>query len=78
MEEKILEILEGLHPEFNYATSANFLEDGLLDSFDVVALVTELEQQFDISVDGEDILPENFQSVDSIEQLVNKSVVHEL
>jgi acyl carrier protein len=41
-------------------------------------LVTELEQQFDISVDGEDILPENFQSVDSIEQLVNKSVVHEL
>jgi acyl carrier protein len=73
MNQKILAILNGLHPEFNFAESANFIEDGMLDSFDVVSLVAELEENFNIAIDGEDILPENFASIESIKELVSKS-----
>jgi acyl carrier protein len=45
----------------------------MLDSFDVVSLVAELEENFNIAIDGEDILPENFASIESIKELVSKS-----
>lgn len=45
----------------------------MLDSFDVVTLVSELEEKFSIAIDGEDIIPENFSSVDRIANLVEKS-----
>lgn len=73
MKEKIIEILTGLRPEFDFTQPVNFIEEGMLDSFDVVTLVTELEEAFDISIDGEDILPDNFATVDDIEALVEKS-----
>lgn len=73
MENKIIEILSGLRPEFDFTQSSDFIEDGYLDSFDVVSLVSELEENFGILIDGEEIVPENFASVKSIETLVNKS-----
>ena len=73
MENKIYDILAELHPEFDYKTSNDFISDGMLDSFDVVNLVTELEDAFSISIDGEDILPENFSSIDAIKILVERS-----
>ena len=73
MEEKIIAILSELHPEFDFTQDVNFIEEGMLDSFDVVTIVTELEEKFDISIDGEDILPENFSSVESMMNLVAKS-----
>lgn len=73
MEEQVLKILNGLRPEFDFTESADFIEDGMLDSFDIVTLVTELEESFSISIDGEDITPENFASVETIINLVNKS-----
>lgn len=73
METKILNILSGLRPEFDFSKSSDFIEDGMLDSFDVVSLVTELEESFGILIDGEDIIPENFSSVSAIEKLINKS-----
>lgn len=73
MKEKITEILNGIRPEFDFSQPVDFIEEGMLDSFDVVTLVSELEDKFDILVDGEDIVPENFSSIESIETLVNKS-----
>jgi acyl carrier protein len=73
MKEKIIAILNGLHPEFNFSESVDFIEDGMLDSFDIVSLVSELEENFNIAIDGEDILPENFASIESIKELVSKS-----
>lgn len=73
MNEKICEVLAGLRPEFDFSTSSNFIEDGMLDSFDIVSLVTELEDVFGINIDGEDIIPDNFNSIESIAQLVKKS-----
>ncbi len=73
MEDRIFEILSNVRPENDFRLSANFIEDGMLDSFDVVNLVTELEEAFSISIDGEDIVPENFSSVQSIRSLVERS-----
>lgn len=71
--DKILQILADLRPEFDFSASRNFIDDGYLDSFDVVALVSELEEEFGVLIDGMDILPENFSSLESISRLVQKS-----
>ena len=73
MQTKILEILSGLRPEFDFTSSSDFIVDGMLDSFDIVSLVTELEESFNITIDGEDIIPDNFSSVDAIITLIEKS-----
>ena len=57
MEEKVLSILKEIRPEFDFEESDNFVEDGYLDSFDIVTLVSELETAFDVVIDGLDVLP---------------------
>lgn len=71
--EQIYEMLAELRPEFDYRASNDFIEDGLLDSFDVVTLVTDLEEKYDILIDALEIVPENFKSVEAIATLVTKS-----
>jgi acyl carrier protein len=73
MEEKVLSILKEIRPEFDFEESDNFVEDGYLDSFDIVTLVSELEVAFDVVIDGLDVLPENFETVQDICNMVNKS-----
>lgn len=76
MKEQIIKILTELRPEFNFTQEgADFIEDGMLDSFDLVTLVSELDSTFGISIDGVDILPENFSSVDAIANLLIKNGV---
>lgn len=72
--DKIYEMLEEIKPEFDFRSSSNYIEDGFLDSFDIVLLTSMLEETFDMKIDGLDIVPENFSSVESIMELVNKSV----
>ena len=72
MKNKIKEVLENIRPEFDFADSDNFLEDGLLDSFDLITLVSSLDQTFGISIEGTEMTPENFQNIDTIEKLVQK------
>lgn len=73
MEEKIYAILADIRPEFDFKESENFVEDGFLDSFDVVALVSEIEEQFNVIVDGMDVMPENFETVSMICKLIERS-----
>lgn len=73
MKEQIIRILTELRPEFDFTQSSSFIEDGMLDSFDVVALVSDLDAKFGISIDGMDIVPENFVSVEAIEELLRKN-----
>ena len=72
MEKQIIEILTSLRPEFDFSQDINFIEEGMLDSFDVISLVNALDEKFQISIDGTDILPENFSSLDSIKNLLKK------
>lgn len=74
MKEQIIKILTELRPEFDFSQEGvNFIEEGMLDSFDMVNLVSELDSTYGISIDGVDILPENFATVEGIEQLLKKN-----
>lgn len=76
MKEQIIKILTDLRPEFDFQQEGvDFIEEGMLDSFDLVTLVSELDNAFGISIDGVDILPENFSSVDAIAALLVKNGV---
>jgi acyl carrier protein len=72
MRNKITEILTEIRPECDFGKPCDFIADGMLDSFDIVTLVTELDKTFSISIDGTEILPENFQNLDAIESLLQK------
>ncbi len=75
LQDKVLSILQEVRPEFDFAESEDFIAEGMLDSFDVVQLVTGLDETFGISIDGTDILPDNFSSVDKIIGLLHKNGV---
>ena len=70
----IAELLQEIRPEFDFTTSQDFIADGMLDSFDVVTLVSELDKAYGISIAGVDIVPENFQSIARIEKLLDAYV----
>lgn len=71
--EKIYEILANIRPEFDFKNVEDFIAEGLLDSFDMVTLVSDLEAEFGIIIDGLDIVPENFVSVETIKATVEKN-----
>lgn len=73
MEQDILKMLEELRPEFDFSDSDDFVMDGLLDSFDIISLTDMLQEKYSIKIDGLDIVPENFSSVDAIIELIKKS-----
>ena len=74
MKEQIIKILTELRPEFDFTQEGvNFIEEGMLDSFDMVNLVSELDSTYGISIDGVDILPENFSTVYAIVALLVKN-----
>lgn len=73
--DRIYKILNELRPEFDFHTSEDFIGDGFLDSFDAVALIDMLEEEFSISIDGLDIVPENFVSIETIKNLLIKNGV---
>ena len=73
MKDIIFEILNEIKPEQNFYDSDNYIDDGMLDSFDIIELISMLEEKFDIVIDGMDIIPEYFSNVKQIESLVRKS-----
>lgn len=68
--EKLVDILKELRPDIDIE-SQSLVDDGILDSFDIVTLVGELTGAFSIEIGVEDIIPENFNSVDAIMALIN-------
>ena len=69
--EKLEEILRELRPDIDLEEKA-FVDDGVLDSFDIVTLVGDIVDAFGVEIAVEDIIPENFNSVDAIMELINK------
>jgi acyl carrier protein len=69
------DILKEIRPEFDFTASSDFIADGMLDSFDMVTLVATLDKTYGISIQGADIVPENFKNVQTIEALLRQSGV---
>ena len=65
---------EKSHPEFDFTEEGiDFIEQGMLDSFDIVTLISDFEDQFGIQIAGSEVLPENFANIDSIVKLLERS-----
>lgn len=70
--EKLLEILKGVRPDVNFENETALIDDGILDSFDVVSIISELDDQFGVQVRITELDPENFNSVEAIWNLVQE------
>jgi len=70
--EQIIEILNDINPDIDYENETSLIDDGLLDSFDIVSLVGELNDTFDITITVVDLIPENFNSAAAIAALVER------
>lgn len=72
MRDTILEILADINPDIDFGSENAIIDDKLLDSFDIVTLVGELNDAFDITITVVDLVPENFNSVSAMEALVDR------
>lgn len=70
--EELLEILSDLHPDVDFATQEHLVDDKILDSFDIVSLIAEINEAFDIAITAKDIIPENFNSAGALYALIQK------
>ena len=70
MREQIIEILTEICPGVDFEQETSLIDDGLIDSLDIVAVVTDLMDTFDVQLGVDDLTPENFNSVEAIEELI--------
>lgn len=68
--EKLLEILKSIRPDVDFENETALIDDGILDSFDVVSIISELDNEYGVQVRITELDPENFNSVEAIWQLV--------
>ena len=72
MEEKILEILAGTNEEILTYTGPNMVDDDIIDSFELIAIISRLEDEFDIEIDAGDVTEENFGNKDRVIALIKR------
>lgn len=70
--ERLLKILESLHKDVDMASFEGLVEEGILDSLDIVTLITEIDDIFDVRIPPEEILPENFNSAEALWSLIER------
>ncbi|MBQ6623374.1 MAG: acyl carrier protein [Mogibacterium sp.] len=70
--EELMEILEGMRPDIDFANETSLVTDRLLESFDIISLVTEINDEFDVKVKPADLIPENFDSVEAMWALIER------
>ncbi len=70
--EELLEILQELHPDVNFEEEEHLIDDKILDSFDIISIISEIAEQFDVVISAEHILPENFNSAKALYELIKQ------
>ena len=70
--EKLLEILDELHPDVDFETEEHLIDNKILDSFDIVTIVAEIDAESDVAIPAEELIPENFNSAQALYALVQK------
>lgn len=70
MREQLLSILKDIKPEIDFETATDLIDAGTLDSFDIVTVVVELNDAFDVEISVDDLVPENLNSVDAMIELI--------
>ena len=70
--ETLLEILNDIDDTVNWEDETALIDDRILDSFGVISLISELEDQFEIEIDASEIVPENFNSADAMWKMIQR------
>ncbi|MDD3612272.1 MAG: acyl carrier protein [Caldicoprobacterales bacterium] len=70
--EILLEILEELHPDVDFENCETLIDDKILDSFDIITLVADINDEFGVAIPAEELIPENFNSVKSLYALIER------
>lgn len=68
--EELLEILKGMKPDVDFETETGLIDNSILDSFDIVELIHELSEKFDVEISPAEIIPENFNSAESLWKMI--------
>lgn len=72
MRDTLLEILEEVRADVDFENEKALVTDGVLESFDIVEIVSQLTDEFDITIRTKDLVPENFNSVDAMLKLIEE------
>ncbi|MBR3297431.1 MAG: acyl carrier protein [Firmicutes bacterium] len=70
--EELLAIMSDVRPDLDFETETALIDDGILDSFDIISIVSEVNAQFGIEIDVNDLLPENFNSAEALYELIER------
>lgn len=70
--EQLLELLKGVRPDVDFENETALIDDGILDSFDVVSIISEIDDTFGVQIRINELDPENFNSAGSIWNLIMK------
>jgi acyl carrier protein len=70
--EQLLEILRRMHPDVDFEANDDLIGEGVLDSLDIVTLITEINTTFDVSIPAEEVIPENFNSAEAIFAMIQR------
>lgn len=70
--EELLDILKELHPEVDFETCDTLIDDQILDSFDIVTIVAEIDGAYGVAIPAEELVPENFNSAKALYALVER------
>lgn len=68
--DKLMSILKEIRPDVDFENETSLIDDSILDSFDIISIVSEINEQFSVEINVEDLLPENFNSVKAMFDLI--------
>ena len=70
--DELLEILRDMHPDVDFENEDHLIDNGILDSLDIVSLISEISEVFDVTITAKDIVPENFNSAQALCALIQR------
>lgn len=72
MREQLLALLEEIRPDVEFEKEKKLIDDGVLDSFDIISIVQEMNDTFDVEIDVEELVPDNFNTIEAMQELIEK------
>jgi len=68
----LLEILQEMHDDIDFETHTTLIGDGVIDSFDIITLIAEIDDRIGVTIPAEELVPENFNSYAAISALIER------
>lgn len=75
--EQMIELLKSIKDDVDFENCKTLIDDGILESFDILQIISELNDAYDISIPAKEIIPENFNSAEALLAMVNRLIEDE-